>query len=215
MTSTDVETAASTLRSLLEASDVSVRLTAALRAGSSPAAGHIELLVERCAVEPDFYVRDMLTWALVAHDTTTVVDLLLAELDSEVHQARSQALHTLSKIGRPDTWSAITTALLQDEDDEVARAAWRTAAGLVPPGGEAALAETLATQFNRGGRDVQLSLSRAFVDLGDDAAAAVERAAAGPDRGQRVHAIATQRLMDDPDASFDGILADARREAVT
>lgn len=59
-----------------------------------------------------FYVRDMLTWALIRNDTPTLIEQLLPELGSDVAQARSQALHTLSKIGHPDTWRAITSVLL-------------------------------------------------------------------------------------------------------
>lgn len=201
----------SSLWSALSAPDTSTRLQAALAAGTSPAVEDVPVLVQRCAIEPDFYVRDMLTWALVRNDTSTVVERLLAELDSDVAQARAQALHTLSKIGHPDTWPAITSALLRDGDDEVVRAAWRAAAVLVPPGAEAALAETLSTQLNRGGRDVQLSLSRALAALGKAAAAVVERAASDPDPGVSAHAIATERLMADPDEGFDAAIFEARR----
>jgi len=199
------------LRDALTASDASTRLRAALAAGSTPAPAQVDVLVERCAVEPDFSVRDMLTWALTRHDTSAVVERVLPELASDVAQARAQALHTLSKIGRPDTWTAITPALLRDDDAEVARAAWRTAAGLVPAGEEAALAGALVTQLGRGDRDVQLSLSRALVALGDDATAAVEDATTHPDPGVRAHALATAHLVDDPGAGFDGAIADARR----
>ncbi|WP_200940529.1 HEAT repeat domain-containing protein [Cellulomonas sp. Leaf334] len=201
----------SRLRSALSAQAPSTRLQAALAAGSAPAVEDVEVLVERCAIEPDFYVRDMLTWALVRNDTATVVERLLPELGSDVAQARAQALHTLSKIGDPDTWPAITPALLLDDDDEVARTAWRTAAGLVPVGAEAALAETLSTQLDRGGREVQLSLSRALVALGEGAAAVVERATSDPDPGVSAHAVATVRLMEDPDEGFDAAIFEARR----
>lgn len=201
----------SRLGSALSAPLSSTRLQAALAAGTTPAVEDVEVLVERCAVEPDFYVRDMLTWALVRNDTATVVERLLPELGSDVAQARAQALHTLSKIGDPDTWPAITSALLLDDDDEVARTAWRTAARLVPAGAEAALAETLSTQLNRGGREVQLSLSRALVALGEGAAAVVERATSDPDPGVSAHAVATGRLMEDPDEGFDAAIFEARR----
>jgi HEAT repeat protein len=45
----------------LAAKDASVRFQAALAAGSNPDPGLLERLVERCAVEPDFFVRDMLS----------------------------------------------------------------------------------------------------------------------------------------------------------
>ncbi|TDD66179.1 HEAT repeat domain-containing protein [Actinomadura darangshiensis] len=202
---------ASRLKTALEAATSSVRLQVALTAGMHPAPEYVEVLVEQCGVEPDFYVRDMLTWALTQHDAASVVDRLLVELKSETAQARSQALHTLSKIGDRRVWPAITTGLLQDEDDEVARAAWRTAAGLVPEGREADLAETLSTQFNRGDRDMQLSLSRAFVTLGPAAASVVERAKADRDDGVRTHAIATEHLIRNPDAGFDAAIEEAHR----
>ncbi|MBO3085961.1 HEAT repeat domain-containing protein [Cellulomonas fengjieae] len=204
------QTRVSRLRDALEAPSSSVRLRAALAAGSAPAPDDIEVLVARCGVEPDFFVRDMLTWALTRHDTSAVVARLLPELGSPTARARAQALHALSKIGRPDVWSAIT-ALLLDEDDEVARTAWRTAAGLVPAGGEEGLARTLATQLGRGDRDTQLSLSRALVALGEEAASVVDRAKTHPDPGVRAHAIATERLIGDPDHGFDAAIADARR----
>jgi hypothetical protein len=48
----------------LAAGDASTRLKAVLAIGSSAQPALLDTLVARCAVEPDFYVRDMLTWAL-------------------------------------------------------------------------------------------------------------------------------------------------------
>lgn len=202
---------AARLRTALTAATPSARLQAALTAGMSPAPEYVEVLVEQCRVEPDFYVRDMMTWALTRHDPDSIVDRLLIELTSESPQARSQALHTLSKIRDRRAWAAITVDLLRDEHDEVARTAWRTAAGLVPEGGEADLAETLSTQFDRGDRETQLSLSRVLVGLGPAAASVVERAKADPDDGVRAHAIATEHLMRNPDGEFETAIAEARR----
>ena len=128
-----------------------------------------------------------------------------------ISQARSQALHSLSKIGDPRVWPAITTALLTDDDAEVARAAWRTAAGLAPDEEKGRLAETLATQFARGDHDLQLSLTRAFATLGGPAAGAVEKASTYPAPEVRLHAIATAHVMENPDDGFDAALAEARR----
>ena len=199
------------LRAALEAPASSARLQATLGVGTHPDPGYVDVLVERCATEPDFYVRDMLTWALTRHDPSAVVERLLPELGSELPQARSQALHTLSKLGDPRTYPAITVELLQDADDEVARTAWRAAAGLVPEGQVICLTETLSTQFDRGDREVRRSLSRVFVRLGDVAAPVVKRATTDRDPGVRAHAIATERLMADPDEDFDAAIADAHR----
>jgi HEAT repeat protein len=110
------------LTEALVASASSTRLKAALAIGTKPDPGLLEVLVARCGVEPDFYVRDMLTWALTRLPPDLTVPRLLAELDSDVSQSRSQALHTLSKIGDVRAWPAMTSALLHDRDDEVARA---------------------------------------------------------------------------------------------
>lgn len=183
--------------------DGSTRLQAALAIGSNPEPGLIGTLVARCAIEPDFYVRDMLTWALTRCPSEITVPLLLAELRSERAQARSQALHTLSKIKDVSTWPAITRSLLRDSDDAVAQSAWRAAVVLVPDGQRQELAEELAAQLGRGNREVQLSLSRALVALGEAAVEPVlQRAMASDEPGTRVHASATERLLRDPDAGF-------------
>lgn len=151
----------------LEDDRSSVRLRAALATGATPDPRYVDRLVERCATEPEFFVRDMLTWALTRHPVSLTLPALLRELRSERAQARSQALHTLSKTGDRQVWPAITRELLTDADDEVARSAWRAAVVLVPEGQEPALATVLATQLGRGGRETQLSLSQALVALGE------------------------------------------------
>jgi len=196
----------------LTAGDRSMRLKAALEIGSNPEPGMVDTLVERCAIEPDFYVRDMLTWALTRLPSEITVPRLLAELRSEGAQARSQALHTLSKINDADTWPAITQSLLRDPDDEVARSAWRAAVILVPDGQKNDLAEELSAQLGRGNREVQLSLSRALVALGGEVVEPVLRKAMGSNvPGVHAHASATERLLRDPTASFDLAVHEAKR----
>lgn len=195
----------------LEDDRASVRLRAALAVGSTPDPDFVGALVERCAVEPEFFVRDMLTWALTRHPVSVTLPPLLRELHSERTRARSQALHTLSKIGDRRAWPAITRALLTDADDEVARSAWRAAVVLVPEGEEAALAGVLATRLGRGGRETRLSLSQALVALGDAMESALAAAARNPDPLVRAHALATQRLLRDPDAGFTLAVEEAKR----
>jgi HEAT repeat protein len=211
MATMDTQMANHQLVAALESRDVSVRLAAALRAGCDPLPDYVRVLVERCGVEPDFFVRDMLSWALIRNDRATVTDRLLAELGSARPQARSQALHTLSKVADPALWPAITSELLFDDDDDVARAAWRTAAGLVPEANRARLAADLATQLGRGGREVRLSLSRALGMLGDAALPALAQADTSTNEAVRAHAAATLRLIEDPDAAFDDAVQAATR----
>ncbi|WP_228992461.1 HEAT repeat domain-containing protein [Streptomyces sp. DH8] len=191
--------------------NASVRLRAALAIGSAPDRRCVEGLIERCAVEPEFFVRDMLTWALTRHPVADTLPRLLGEVRSERAQARSQALHTLSKVGDPRAWSAITRAVLTDADEEVARSAWRAAVLLVPEGEEAALAAVLVTRLGRGGRATRLSLSQALIALGGAMAPALEDARRAPDPAVRAHALATERMWHDPDTGFAFALEEAER----
>nr|WP_223778504.1 HEAT repeat domain-containing protein [Streptomyces sp. 135] len=195
----------------LEDSRPSVRLRAAMAVGTSPDPRFIDKLVERCAVEPEFQVREMLTWALTRHPASATVPVLVGEVRSECAQARSQALHTLSKIRDRRAWPAITRALLVDADDEVARSAWRAAVVLVPEGEEPELAAVLSTQLGRGDRETHLSLSRALVALGDVIVPVLRAATTDPDPRVRAHALATERLSRDPDAGFEFAIEEAKR----
>lgn len=199
------------LAAALGSAQASVRLEAALGLGTRPHPGYLDVLVQRCAVEPDFYVRDMLTWAITRLPAHLTLPRIRGELGSPVSQARSQALHTLSKIGDPRAWPWITRDMLHDPHDDVARTAWRAAVALVPRQEERGLARELARELGRGDREVHRSLSRALVELGDVVEGLLEEAAKGPGRAAAVHARATLLLMDDPEATFDGLLKDARR----
>lgn len=192
----------SALTAALRNPDPSVRLAAALSAGTTPQPDDLALLVARCAIEPDFFVRDMLTWALTRHVQAQTLPLLLAELESPLAQARSQALHTLSKIGDPAAWPAITSRHLHDPDPEVARSAWRAAAGLAPASQRTVLAQELLLELGRGDLELKRSLSRALAMLADVACAPLRAAASHELAAVRIHARATLRLIADPESTF-------------
>ncbi|MBW4042910.1 MAG: HEAT repeat domain-containing protein [Acidobacteria bacterium] len=198
----------------LEHPDGSARLRAALAAGSQPEPAFVAVLVERCGVDPDFFVRDMLTWALTRHPADLTVPRLTEELASPFPQARSQALHTLSKIRDPRARPFITAALLHDEEDEVARAAWRAAVVLIEAGEEGALAADLATELGHRNRECWRSLSRALVDLGEDSRSVLERAAASGTFAVRVHAAATLLILDGLQRDFRAAVEEAQRAAL-
>ncbi|WP_331749301.1 MULTISPECIES: HEAT repeat domain-containing protein [unclassified Streptomyces] len=211
MTVTGQDTDGTRVLHALEDGNSSMRLRAALAVGTAPDPRFVDKLIERCAIEPEFYVRDMLTWALTRHPVSVTLPGLVREVRSERAQARSQALHTLSKIGDRRAWPVITPTLLSDADDEVARSAWRAAVVLVPEGEEPALALALATQLGRGGRETQLSLSRALVALGEVVLPALHAATTARDPRAHAHALATQRLLRDPDAGFEFAIEEAKR----
>ncbi len=102
-------------------------------------------------------------------------------------------------------------SLLTDPDDEVARTAWRTAVLLAPEGEAAELAEVLVSQLGRGGRETQMSLSRALIDLGEAAVPPVRAAADHTDPRVRGHALATEQLRRDPEAGFAYAVEEAKR----
>ena len=199
------------LAQALSLDEPSVRQKAALIAGSSPQPDFVPLLVERCAIEPDFFVRDMLTWALIHHNHADVVQALLPELASVFPQARAQAMHTISKLNDSSLYPTVTPELLFDVEDEVACTAWRAATRMVPEGQEPALVDLLETQFGRGDRSVQMSLSKALVQLAPSSVPAIERAIGSDDPIIKTHGLATQRLLEKPEAGYDLALEYAQR----
>ena len=118
----------------------------------------------------------------------------------------------LVQARRSRAWPAITTELLQDSDDEVARTAWRLRPYWFRRRKPPALAEILATSSA-----VAIARStwsqRALAALGDAAASVIERGTLDADAGVRTHAVATERLIRDPDAGFDVAIAAAQRIA--
>ena len=180
-----------TLKALLESPDKSVRLQAALAAGTYPEPEFIDVLVSQCASEPDFFVRDTLSWALIRNEIPKVVERLKSELISDNIQAKSQALHTLTKIGDKQFYSLITHEHLFDAHDKVAVTAWRAASVLVPENESSALAKILVTQLGRGDSDVQFDLTRFLCALGEVIVDPLHRASESEKEEVRLHAAFT------------------------
>jgi HEAT repeat protein len=180
-----------TLKALLESPDKSVRLQAALAAGTYPEDQFIEVLIAQCSHEPDFFVRDTLSWALMRQDIPQVIERLKVELHSENSQAKSQALHTLSKIGDSQYYSLITNEHHFDSQDKVAVTPWRAASVLVPDGEQAALAKILVSQLGRGDSDLQFDLTRFLCALGDSIVAPLKQASESENEEVRLHAAFT------------------------
>ncbi len=173
---------------MLASSDQSVRLKAALAAGTYPAPEFIEILISQCAHETDFFVRDTLSWALMRHNQEAVVEKLIPELNSPIAQSRSQAIHTFSKIGDKKYYPLITDGLLFDVEDSVASTAWRAASVLVPDSEKPALVEKLITQLGRGDSDLQFALTRFLCAIGEAIVEPLKEATASPREDIRVQA---------------------------
>lgn len=189
----------------LSAPNSSTRLRAALAAGTDPDPEHLVSLMDRCSAETDFFVRDMLTWALTRHPENNTLPLLAAALSDPSPQARSQALHTLSKISHPGTWEMVSTQLLHDAIPSVRTAAWRLAVVVVPDAQRRELAAELVMELGRGDEETQRSLSRALAALEEETIPLLMAVAA--------HTQATRSFMDDPEGSISAYLHDARRVA--
>ncbi|PYY44294.1 HEAT repeat domain-containing protein [Curtobacterium sp. MCBD17_023] len=201
-----------TLASTLTDPRPAVRLRAVMAAGTTPTVDELDVLVAQCAVEPDLQVREMLTWALVRLPAAVVVSRLLQELERPEAQARSQALHTLSKIRDGSVYPQVAERL-SDLDPGVARTAWRAAVLLAPESERPELAKTLAVQLGHGDEETRLALSRAIAGLGSEVAGPVLAVAAEHrNAAVREHAAETARLLEDPDAGSALALARARRE---
>ena len=158
-----------------------MRLKAALAAGTYPETEFIEVLIEQCAIESDFFVRDTLSWALMRNDVSKVVKRLETELQSTNLQAKSQAIHTLSKIGDNKNYSLITDEMLFDSDDFMASTAWRVASVLVPDDQRPNLVKKLITQLGRGDSDTQFGLTRFLCALGEHIVEPLNEAAKSSD----------------------------------
>ena len=180
-----------TLKSLLESPDKSVRLQAALAAGTYPEDAYIDVLVTQCAHESDFFVRDTLSWALMRHEIAKVVDRLKPELNSENPQAKSQAIHTLSKIGDKQFYPLITNEHHFDSLDKVAVTAWRAASVLVPDKEKSSLTKILVSQLGRGDSDLQFDLTRFICALGDVIVEPLRQASESEKEEVRLHAAFT------------------------
>lgn len=168
-----------------------MRLQAAMTAGTYPDDAYIDVLVAQCAHESDFFVRDTLSWALMRHEVNKVVDRLKVELISENTQAKSQALHTLSKIGDKKFYSLITNDHHFDSSDKVAVTAWRAASVLVPESEKPALTNVLVSQLGRGDSDLQFDLTRFICALGDSIIEPLKQAAESDKEEVRLHAAFT------------------------
>lgn len=190
----------------------SVRLRAVMALGTAADPADLELLLERCAVDPDLQVREALTWSIVRLPAELTVPRLVEQLHRPEAQARSQAIHTLSKIRDASVYPVVADAL-GDPDPGVARTAWRAAALLAPEGERPALARRLARELGTGDRERRLALSRALASLGADVAGPVLTEAAER-RGDAVreHVADTERLLADPDAGSALAVERARRE---
>lgn len=77
--------------------DKNVRIEAALELGKLANVQALPALLDRVGIEPDFFVRENVTWALVRMGDAAVLPLITI-LERGDHASRLHAAHTLSKL---------------------------------------------------------------------------------------------------------------------
>lgn len=107
--------------------DRDIRQAAALALGTRSDESTVQTLAESLWQEPDFFVRETMTWALARVQDAALPVVVQALLESRISEVRTQALHVLSKFRDPSTVEVIGT-LIEDPDEEVAhKARWALA----------------------------------------------------------------------------------------
>jgi HEAT repeat protein len=172
--------------------DKNTRANAAVELGKLGDASMADLLVDALAVEPDFFVREYLTWSIVRiADAST--PLLLRMLHDTRPQARHGAAHTLGKIADPRATAALIATLRDDDRSVVSKAAFAL--------GAIGAAEAVPAIVNLlGGEDPELqsTLVSVLERFGAHALPALVAALAHADARVRAHAAEVLGVIADP-----------------
>lgn len=168
------------LRGALSA-DPQVRLRAALRLGTLADASVAAELVALLVSEPDPFVRETLTWAIVRQPEASVPHLVAA-LEGD-DPSRAHVLHALSKIQDPDVHEHVLP-LVDDPHPEVAAKAWWVLGRTRHAGSVPVLLRLLGRHDDEGRR----ALTRALEQLGAPAVPGLGVALSDEDPAVRRHA---------------------------
>jgi HEAT repeat protein len=147
--------------------DKNLRGPAAIALGGSCAADALDGLLARVGHEPDFYVREDITWALVRMGDQAIAPLI-GLLDHENAAVRHHAVHTLGKINDARAVEALIRAL-RDSDHMVAA----RAAGSLKVIGDARAVPALAGVLGHPHRETQTAVTEALERFGADTVPAV------------------------------------------
>lgn len=184
-----------------------VRLRAAMRlyAVADETVGRelVDLLVQ----EADPFVRETLTWVIVAHEGSTMPHLLAALRGNG--PARAQVLHALSKIQDPDCLELVVP-LVHDPDPMVAAKAWWVLGRMAAPAAGEMLVALLGRQDDP---DRKADLTRALQHLGEPAVPLVAAKLGSEDAAVRRHAAEVLVAVGEPAAgAFDALVDAAHSE---
>lgn len=162
--------------------DREVRQAAALTLGTIANPAAAQVLAARLGSEPDFFVRDTLSWALTRiPDSAT--PLLVDALHGTDTTTCVQALHVLSKIADPATTKAIMELTTHTNPRVASKARWaltRIANPMAIP--------ALIVHLGTGDNTTQNDLTRDLASFGAAAVPALTAALSDKEAGVRNHA---------------------------
>lgn len=174
--------------------DKNLRGPAALALGGASVADALDGLLARVGHEPDFYVREDITWALVRMGDQAIAPLI-ALLADENAAVRHHAAHTLGKINDGRAVEALMTVLPDSDHMVVARAA-----GSLKVIGDARATPALVGVLGHPHRDTQTAITEALERFGADAVPAVLAAMTDVRWPVREHAADVLGQIGDPAA---------------
>lgn len=173
-------------RSMIEDLDPDVRIQAVLELAESPGDEVAAALVQAMGTEPEFAIRETLTWAL-GRMPEEATPYLHDALRSEHWLARMQALHVLSKWGRATDAEFVVELVADAHPLVAARACWAAGQTRNP-----AVIPVLIGALGRGDEELRNTMSSAFSALGRAGVDALAVAVRSPGTvASRVHAADT------------------------
>ncbi|MDO4263316.1 MAG: HEAT repeat domain-containing protein [Deinococcus sp.] len=174
--------------------DKNIRIRAALDLGAAQERSALPELVARLAQEPDFFVREHLTWAVVrmGPDAAPLLTKLLGHPNAA---ARLQAVHALSKMSDPTVVAALSQAV-HDPDSEVARKA------IFALGQSQQVTDLAPLMAALGHTDAEhrSTVSTALANFGHEALAPLMEVLRAPQAERRAHAAEVLGLLGEPAA---------------
>ena len=144
----------------LQDRDKNKRLHAVMALGQLANVAALPALLARLGAEPDFFVRDNVSWALLRIGDAAVLPLI-AMLDDTNHVVRYHAAHSLSKLGDARAVKALIITLDDTDAHVVQKAIY--ALGSIR---DARALSALTSRLGNGSREAQSALHDALVAFG-------------------------------------------------
>lgn len=177
------DTALPALLEQLADPDKNARLRAVMALGQLADASALPAMFARLRLEPDFFVRDNLSWA-IASCGAVAVEPLIALLEDAQPAVRYQAAHALSKLRDARAVDALVARLHDDDADVAQKAVF--ALGRI---GDARALPALVAQIGTGSREMRTRREETLEAFGASAVPHVAALLSHADTAVRVEVI--------------------------